>query len=465
MESDMLKIGDFSKLAQVSVKALRYYGELGLLKPAWVDRFTGYRYYALDQLPRLNRILALKDLGFTLEQIQHLLQDDVSAAELRRMMRAKRAELEQLVQTEHARLVRVESRLQQIEQEGALPRYEVVLKTVAPLRVIGIRERLREPCDVDRLFEELRAYLVAQRAVPEPTHPYLAIYYDTEYHEGRIDAEAAVPLTKALRGTARAGVHRLPGFECIACVVHQGERTGLPQAYEGLLAWVEANGYRAIGPNREVYHQRLGSGAAGVDKRVGDWEHAPAGVRDGSPLPETLGPITEVQLPVEKNPVPTIFTGRKESRQVEPKIVSRPAFHVVGMHYRGKNEKGEIGQMWAEFTQRMDEIEHHISTGESFGVCSDIAPAEGLFEYVTGVEVSSAEDVPDGMVHWHVPANTYAVFTCTLPTIHETYRYAFETWLPQSGYKRADGPDFERYDLSFEPDEEGSELTIYIPIA
>ena len=79
----MLKIGDFSKLAQVSVKTLRYYGQLGLLKPAWTDRFTSYRYYALDQLPRLNRILALKDLGFSLEQIRRLLRDDLSAAELR----------------------------------------------------------------------------------------------------------------------------------------------------------------------------------------------------------------------------------------------------------------------------------------------------------------------------------------------------------------------------------------------
>lgn len=59
----MFKIGEFSKLSQVSVKALRYYDELGLLKPASVDRFTAYRYYSADQRPRLNRILALKDLG------------------------------------------------------------------------------------------------------------------------------------------------------------------------------------------------------------------------------------------------------------------------------------------------------------------------------------------------------------------------------------------------------------------
>jgi DNA-binding transcriptional MerR regulator len=136
----MLKIGDFSKLAQVSVKTLRYYGRLGLLKPAWIDRFTGYRYYALDQLPRLNRILALKGLGFSLEQVQRLLRDDLSAAELRGMMRMKHAELERQVQTEQSRLARVEARLRQIELEGTMPEYEVVFKTVPPQRVIGIRD-------------------------------------------------------------------------------------------------------------------------------------------------------------------------------------------------------------------------------------------------------------------------------------------------------------------------------------
>jgi len=120
----MLKIGDFSRLAQVSVKTLRHYGQLGLLRPAWIDRYTGYRYYELDQLPRLNRILALKDLGFSLEQIRQILRADLAATELRGMLRLKRAELEQQVLAEQARLGRVEARLHQIEREGTLPQYE-----------------------------------------------------------------------------------------------------------------------------------------------------------------------------------------------------------------------------------------------------------------------------------------------------------------------------------------------------
>ena len=93
----MFKIGDFSKLSRVSVKTLRYYDELGLLKPTYVDRFTGYRYYSADQLPRLNRILALKDLGFSLEQTMRLLEGALVPAQMREILRMKQAELQQRV--------------------------------------------------------------------------------------------------------------------------------------------------------------------------------------------------------------------------------------------------------------------------------------------------------------------------------------------------------------------------------
>src|SRR3712207_3730687 len=111
----MIKIGDFSKLSQVTVKTLHHYDQLGLLKPVHVDRFTGYRYYAVEQLPRLNRILALKDLGLSLQQIAQLLADDLPASEIRGMLKLKQAEVQQQVVAEQARLARIEARLRQIE--------------------------------------------------------------------------------------------------------------------------------------------------------------------------------------------------------------------------------------------------------------------------------------------------------------------------------------------------------------
>lgn len=114
----MLKIGDFARTAHVTVKTLRFYAREGLLSPVYIDRYNGYRYYTLDQLPTLNRILAFKDLGFSLAQIRQLLGETLTAAELRAMLRVKQAELQQAVARESARLERVEERLKMIDDEA-----------------------------------------------------------------------------------------------------------------------------------------------------------------------------------------------------------------------------------------------------------------------------------------------------------------------------------------------------------
>jgi phosphoribosylaminoimidazole-succinocarboxamide synthase len=116
----MLKIGDFARLSNVPVKTLRYYDDLGLFTPAQVDDFTGYRYYTTDQLPRLNRLLALKDLGFALDQIARVLNEGVTHGQLRGMLMLKRAEVEDRLSEERRRLDRIEARLKEIEQEDTL---------------------------------------------------------------------------------------------------------------------------------------------------------------------------------------------------------------------------------------------------------------------------------------------------------------------------------------------------------
>ena len=137
----MFKIGDFSKLSQVSVKTLRYYDEIGLLRPSEIDRFTGYRYYAASQLSRLNRILLLKGLGLSLDQIGRLLESDLPPDQLRGMLKLRRAEIERSIEEEEARLARVAALLTQIEQESiSMSNYDVVIKKVPPVRIASIRD-------------------------------------------------------------------------------------------------------------------------------------------------------------------------------------------------------------------------------------------------------------------------------------------------------------------------------------
>jgi AraC family transcriptional regulator len=178
---------------------------------------------------------------------------------------------------------------------------------------------------------------------------------------------------------------------------------------------------------------------------------------------ETADYVTELQFPVQKKPVSFYITQHKEIVDMEPKIVTKAAFIVVGMLYHGKNENNEIPQLWQKINPRAGEIQNLISPCIAYGVCGEMDEGDA-FDYMAGFGVTEAQDVPAGMTSWDVPEQTYAVFPCTLKTIHEAYQHAFQTWLPTSGYRRGDGPDFEYYDDEFDLQAEDPKLSIYIPI-
>jgi DNA-binding transcriptional MerR regulator len=259
----MLSIGDFSQLGQVSVRTLRLYDEINLFKPARVDRFTGYRYYAIDQLPRLNRILMLKDLGLSLEQIARLLKDNLSADQLRGMLSIKQAEIEQELQESRARLERVEARLKQIEQEGRLTNYDVILKKVEPQRIVSVRQVVSSISAMYQyrctLFNAIYRWLEQNRI--EPAGLELAVYHNAEFTEQDIDMEAAVVADslypKAGAPTTSTGneviIRELPGAQTMASIIHQGRPQDVGQAMVSLYSWIGENDYSTSGPYREIH--------------------------------------------------------------------------------------------------------------------------------------------------------------------------------------------------------------------
>ena len=247
----MLRIGEFSRLARVSVKALRLYDRLGLLKPARTDEFSGYRYYTSEQLPRLNAILALKDLGFSLEQVKRLLDEGLSRAQIRAMLEARRDEAERALEAEQERLARVEVRLRRMDREGVvLGGYEVVLKAVGAQRVASVRETLPAYSSVGRLFGELRGY--AERHGVRPS-AWISVWHDEEYRDEDADGEAAFVTEDPVPEDGRVRRSCLPAVEHMASTVHHGSFDTINEAYAALLGWIEENGYRVAGPNREVY--------------------------------------------------------------------------------------------------------------------------------------------------------------------------------------------------------------------
>ena len=254
----MFKIGDFSQLGQVSIRTLRLYDELGLLRPAQTDKFTSYRFYTLDQLPRLNRILALKELGLSLEQIGELLKRDLPPDQLRGMLMLKQAEIEQQMQGIQQQMRRVEARLKQIEREGQPPRYDVVIKTVEAQTILsarGIVPTLDDMVGIRcHLYEEIYRWL-GDRAV-RALEPEMAIYHHTEYVEQDIDMEAAIPIESALLdrpADGRMTVCELPAVETMATVIHRGDMWDVGQAITALYMWIGQHGYASNGPYRELH--------------------------------------------------------------------------------------------------------------------------------------------------------------------------------------------------------------------
>src|SRR4051794_14619042 len=134
----MFTIGDFAGLGRVSVRMLRHYDAIGLLRPAHVDPHSGYRYYTAAQLRVLNRVIALKDLGFTLHQVGSMIEDKVEPGELRGMLRLRRAELAEQVERDAARLAQVDARLRLIETEGHMNTGDVLLKQLPARRVAAL---------------------------------------------------------------------------------------------------------------------------------------------------------------------------------------------------------------------------------------------------------------------------------------------------------------------------------------
>lgn len=150
---------------------------------------------------------------------------------------------------------------------------------------------------------------------------------------------------------------------------------------------------------------------------------------------------------------------------VQPEIVNKPAFTVVGLKNRCKSREREVRELWGQFTERLEELQHASPAATVCGLRDHVDEESGEFDYLAGVEVEAADSVPNGMEAWDVDAQNYAVFPTTLSALNDTYRYASEDWLQETtNYRRTPGPEFEQYAQGFHPDNPDSQLDLYIPI-
>jgi len=251
----MFSIGEFARHGRVSVRMLRHYDAIGLIRPACVDPATGYRSYQASQLDDLNRVIALKELGFTLQQVQAILEEKVSAAELRGMLKLRRAEIQASIEAETTRLARVEARLLTIEDGARVPADGVVVKRLAPVRVAelagvaaGYEPEAITPV-IQPLYHDLWQRLCS--ADIPAAGPAVAYYEDTP--QGGILVHAAVPVAVPVPAPVEGvSLADLPEVGSAAAIIHHGSMDDVLPTGQALARWIDANGYHSAGYAREV---------------------------------------------------------------------------------------------------------------------------------------------------------------------------------------------------------------------
>jgi DNA-binding transcriptional MerR regulator len=257
----VLKIGEFARITQVSIKTLRHYDSLGLLRPAHTDPESGYRFYTMDQIVDMLHLLALKDCGFGLEEIGRLVrQHDAPAIE--RLLRARIAEQNDLVATEQARLRRMTARLQQVMATNEDEVFDVALKRTEPITLVGKRSCVASTDEIGPFAVAVVGQL-AQAAIAF-TRPLIHLYFDgsevestneTNETDERIDLFVGAPVAAIPPVLDDFECQRLPGGDQVACIIYRGDYVGIGKAAHALDRWIATSGYRLSGPCREIYHR------------------------------------------------------------------------------------------------------------------------------------------------------------------------------------------------------------------
>lgn len=245
----MFRIGDFSKMSKTTIKALRYYDEIGLLKPEHIDPFTGYRFYTSAQLMALHQIQAFRQIGLSIDEIQCILAGE----EPMPILEKRKTEIEKEIKQRTDMLSRIEFVLLQ-KEEDVMSGYQAIIKEVPSCIVYS--KKVTVP-DYGAYFEVIPA-IGAQVMEKYPdlccaTPEYCYIHYlDGEYRERDIHIEFCEAVTEKKEDFDGIIFKEIPAVTVVS-VMHKGEYQGFPQAYAFAFKWIEQNGYAVSGNPRESY--------------------------------------------------------------------------------------------------------------------------------------------------------------------------------------------------------------------
>ena len=275
----MFRIGEFSKLSGLSIDTLYHYDKMKILEPAKVDTFTGYRYYEAGQLVTVNKIMALKDANFSLEEIAAVLNRNLPLPSLISLLENKSLILEEELHKELNRLERLRTNIFLIKNGGIPQMNEITIKRVEPILTASIRRNFhssRFDEELTDMWEKVNEHI--DKMGGKRTIPCMMLYHrgwgDMD-STSTLEVEVVEPITKSFPESDIVKVYELPAVDKMVCVVHKGSFSTISGTYEALYDWIRQNEYKISGPLREIYHK-------------GEW---------ATDKPEEY--ITELQVPIE----------------------------------------------------------------------------------------------------------------------------------------------------------------------
>lgn len=266
---NLYRIGVFAQMNKVTVKTLHHYDEIGILNPAHVDEQNGYRYYTSDQLPTLHRILALRRIGFSLEEIRQVIVEGREEQSLQK----KKSELLDKIADLTKQISCIESYL---SYEDTVKRHHVIIKSLPEVRVACMKVHLSNYGELFEKMPEMGVEMEKSGCVcAEPDYCF-TLYEENEYREENINARICQAITKIEQKTDRLECITFPYVEEAACTLHRGSYESFPESYRALVTYIERNGYEIIGTPRESYIDGMWN-----KDYVADW-------------------LSELQIPVKK---------------------------------------------------------------------------------------------------------------------------------------------------------------------
>ncbi len=245
----VFKIGDFSKLTRASVRMLRYYDEAGLLKPAKIDDFTGYRFYSAKQIPEISLIISLRDMGFNVADILLFMQEK-SEAKREELLKLKGEEIRGNIRIEESRLEKIDSAISNMKKERVSMNYNVTLKSLPSYKVISLRDQIPAYDAEGMLWERLGEYVAAKNIVCKELS--YATYHDEGIKEGQVDVEVVMVVDKLMENEKGFVFKETEAVEQAASILVPGAYSNLAGAFQFLANWIEENGYDIVGNPRQV---------------------------------------------------------------------------------------------------------------------------------------------------------------------------------------------------------------------